>query len=199
MPSRSLPMSERVTRHLQDLAKKLGGGSVEVGFMEGATYPDGTPVAAVAFWNEFGHKGPFPAPARSFFRTMIAKESPRWPDKMAALLKATGGDGPRVLAFMGEEIDGQLKDSIIATNAPPLSPTTLRLRYKFGNNPQKITVMDVLAAQAAVAKGRKNLGMASGSQAKPLVWTGHLLQSTAYRVKEGTFQQNKHGDYVKVS
>ena len=179
MPSRSLPMSERVTRHLQDLAKKLGGGSVEVGFMEGATYPDGTPVAAVAFWNEFGHKGPFPAPARSFFRTMIAKESPRWPDKMAALLKATGGDGKRVLALLGEDISGALKESIIDLTEPALSPTTLVLRQIYGNNPGSIRARDVLAAQELVAEGYKG---ATGTQAKPLVWTGHMLNSVTYRV-----------------
>lgn len=39
---------------LEDIAKRMGGGEVSVGFLANATYPDGTPVAAVAFWNEFG-------------------------------------------------------------------------------------------------------------------------------------------------
>jgi len=36
-----------------------------------------------------------------------------------------------------------------------------------------------------VAKGRKNLGLASGTEAKPLVWTGDMLNSTGYQVSNG--------------
>lgn len=38
--------------------------SVRVGVLESATYPDGTPVAMVAFWNEYGTKT---SPVRAFF------------------------------------------------------------------------------------------------------------------------------------
>ena len=54
MPDKVLSGADGVMKALEDIARKMGGGEVAVGFMEGATYPDGTPVAAVAFWNEFG-------------------------------------------------------------------------------------------------------------------------------------------------
>lgn len=176
----SLSVAENVNRTLTDIARKMGGGKVQVGFLEGATYPDGTPVAAVAYWNEFGHGGNFPSPPRPFFRAMIAKESPSWPGKMAALAKAYNFDGQKVLAIMGEDIAGALRESIIDTNSPALSPTSLVLRARFWGHPGDIRVRDVLSAQEAVAKG--NAG-ASGTQAKPLVWTGHMLASVGFEVK----------------
>ena len=41
---------------------------VTVGFYKSAKYPDGTQVATVAAWNEFGAKG---IPERPFFRTAL--------------------------------------------------------------------------------------------------------------------------------
>lgn len=123
MPRQGLKVSDNVARKLRDIAKSMGGGSVEVGFLEGATYPDGTPVAAVAFWNEFGTPS---IPPRPFFRGMISKESPSWPGKMAALAKSTGYNGPKVLALMGADIEGNLKKSINDFTNPPLAPSTIR-------------------------------------------------------------------------
>ena len=96
-------------------------------------------------------------------------------------LKRSKMDGHRTLAFMGEEIDGALKQSIIDLTAPPLSKTTLRLRFKFRNQPQNIRARDVVQAQRDVAKGRK---LATGTQAKPLIWTGDMLSSTSYKVAD---------------
>lgn len=116
-----MSLSESLAAALGDIARKMDG-SVEVGFMEGATYPDGTPVAAVAFFNE---NGTSTAPARPFFRTMIAKESPTWGGKMAKLAKATGNDGPKILEFMGEDIEGALKQSINDFTDPGNAESTI--------------------------------------------------------------------------
>lgn len=127
MPDKVLTGSDGVMKALENIARKMGGGEVAVGFMEGATYPDGTPVAAVAFWNEFG----IPEreqPARPFFRQMIAAESPTWPDKMAKLAKATDYDSARVLGLMGEDIQGALKKSINDLQSPPLAPSTVEAK-----------------------------------------------------------------------
>lgn len=180
MATKTLSGGEGLSKALGDIAARLGKGEVSVGFMAGATYPDGTPVAAVAFWNEFGKGGKFPSPPRPFFRTMIAKESPTWAAKMAGLAKATGYDGPAVLGTMGEDIKGALQQSITELTAPALSPTTLMLRKIYGNNPSAIRACDVLAAQSLVADGETG---ASGTQAKPLIWTGHMLNSVTYEVK----------------
>lgn len=186
MHGRTLKTSAVVAAKLKALAA-LAGGSVSIGFMRGATYdPSGIPVASVAFWNEFGHKGRFPAPARPFFRTMISDNQDRWPDMMAQSLKATKLNGQKTLAYMGEQIDGELKQSIIDFSDPALSPVTLRLRAKFGNSPEKIRLRDVYEAIADVRAGKK---VATGSESHPLIWTGHLLNSTSYRVKGGPIME----------
>ncbi len=118
----TLSGSANVMKALEDIARKMGGGEVAVGFMEGATYPDGTPVAAVAFWNEYGTTT---SPPRPFFRQMIAAESPAWPGKMARLAKGTDYDGPRVLALMGEDVKGALQQSINNFTEPALAPSTV--------------------------------------------------------------------------
>ena len=125
MAGRTLQGADGVSKALEEIAKRMGGGEVAVGFMEGATYPDGTPVAAVAFWNEYGGPGRQPRP---FFRQMIAAESPTWPDKMAKLAKATDYDGEKVLALMGEDIKGALQQSINEFQSPPLAPSTIEAK-----------------------------------------------------------------------
>lgn len=148
MSDNILKGSDKVMAALADIAKRMGGGSVEVGFMSEATYPDGTPVAAVAFWNEYGNPEQN-RPPRPFFRRMIAKESPSWAGKMAKLAKSTNYDGARVLGLMGEDVKGALQQSINDLSSPPLSPVTVD------------------------AKGF----------AKPLIDTGHMLNSIDYKVK----------------
>lgn len=122
MVSRTLSGGAGLEKALNDIAERMGGGEVKVGFLEGATYPDGTPVAAVAFWNEFGSKE---TPARPFFRNMIEAESPGWAGKMAKLAQATNNDGDKVLALMGEDIKGALQQSINDLQSPPLAPSTI--------------------------------------------------------------------------
>ncbi len=80
MARRSIAMSDAVTAKLKELAKKARG-SVQVGFIDNDQAP-------IAFWNEFGHKGRFPAPPRPFFRTMVSDKSPQWPAMMAGELQA---------------------------------------------------------------------------------------------------------------
>jgi hypothetical protein len=164
-------LGEALEARLKEYARNIGNGTVSIGFLSGATYPDGTSVAQVAFWNEFGTKGhasktPGPSaeaiaagearepelvggsPPRPFFRRMVAKESPEWADHLGKALIATKGDGPKALALMGEEIKGQLMQSINELTEPPLAASTIR---------------------------RKGFS-------KPLIDTAHMLNSVAYRV-----------------
>lgn len=117
-----MSVADRVTKRLHEIASGMSG-TVEVGFLEGATYPDGTPVAAVAFWNEFGNGS---APPRPFFRTMIAKEKPTWGGKVRGLAKLDGYDGKKILALMGEDIQGALIQSINDLTTPPLAAYTIK-------------------------------------------------------------------------
>lgn len=180
----SMTVAENVKRKLEDIARKMGAGSVRVGWLADSplsAYPNGTPVAAAMFWFEYGHQGQFPSPPRPIFRMMIAKESSSWPGKMAALTKATNYDGAKVLALMGEDIGAALQESLIGFSETPLAASTLILRDKFWTNREEITRTDVVAAIHAAAEGEQG---ATGTQAKPGVWTGQALRAVAYEVND---------------
>lgn len=134
---------------LRDIADRVGGGgTVRVGFLENARYPDGTPVAMIAVLQDLGAPGAG-IPPRPFFRNMIVQKAPEWGPAIGALLVDNDYDVERVLQLAGQAIAGQLRQSIVDTNDPPLAPSTIR---------------------------RKGF-------AKPLVETGHMLNSIDYEVQ----------------
>jgi hypothetical protein len=149
-PDIGLTGGEKLLNYLRDINRRLapaaGSPEVRVGFLEGATYPDGTPVPEVAAYNEFGTSKSLPRP---FFRRMIKAKAPTWGDDMGKLLTQTQFSATTTLGLMGERIKGQLQQSIVDLVSPPL-------------------------AQATVAR--------KGS-AKPLVDTGHMLNSVDYEVE----------------
>ena len=145
---------KKVIADIKAVTDGLAAGSVSVGFLGRETYPDGTPVAAVAFWNEYGKmvnskEGNYFQLPRPFFRRMIEKESKTWAPKIASLLKAKSVKTEEVLGLMGEDIKGALKQSIQEFQSPPIAYST------------------------AKAKGNS----------KPLVDTGQMLQAVDYEVK----------------
>lgn len=100
---------------------------VQIGFLAGATYPDGTSVPMVAALNEFG----IPSknqPPRPFFRQMIAAKSGEWPGAVGKLLKANDFDVAKTLDQAGAAIAGQLRQSIVDLTSPPLSPKTIKAK-----------------------------------------------------------------------
>jgi hypothetical protein len=117
-------------RHLEqrlaELAAKLKkAATLRVGFLEGATYPDGTSVPLVAAVNEYGapSRG---QPPRPFFRGMIRDKSPDWPDQIEALLVASDFDAERALNLMGQQIGGDLRQAIVDFDSVELSKATIR-------------------------------------------------------------------------
>ncbi len=110
--------------------KATKASEVSIGFLSGATYPDGTNVAMVAALNEFG----VPAhnqPPRPFFRDMIAAKSPEWGPAVAALIEANDFDAAKTLAETGKSVKAQLQDSILTFDRVPLAPSTIAAK-KFG-------------------------------------------------------------------
>lgn len=107
------------------LAAKLGKPrTLRVGFLAGATYPDGTPVAMIAAIQNFGAPK-VGIPPRPFFSNMVAKRSPSWPKGLATQLKATDNDVEATLQITGEVIKGQIQLSIRDFSSVPLSPRTI--------------------------------------------------------------------------
>jgi hypothetical protein len=173
----ALKGGDKLEAALREISRKVSKpGTLRVGFLEGASYPDGTPVALVAFWNEFGTKK---IPARPSFRNMIAAKSDEWAPAIGHLLPQNNYDVRTTLALVGDGIKGQLQQSIKDTNQPPLSPVTLMLRKMFGNHPEDITGKDVGEAARRVAAGESFGGVST----KALDWTGHMLNSVGSEVK----------------
>lgn len=144
----TLKSTQRLADRLAKIIKSTEGlPQVKVGFLAGATYPDGTSVAEVAAINEFGapSRG---QPPRPFFRLMVAEKRGTWGDAVAANWKATNGDAEKTLDRMGQGIKAQLQDSIRTLVDPPLAPSTI------------------------ARKGHD----------KPLIDTGHMLNSVDYQV-----------------
>jgi len=105
-------------------AKATKASEVSVGFLSGATYPDGTSVPMVAALNEFGRPEKN-QPPRPFFRDMIAAKSPEWGPAVAALIEANGFDAAKTLAQTGQAVKAQLQNSIQTFDRVPLAPSTI--------------------------------------------------------------------------
>lgn len=166
---------------LAEIAQNVSkSSSVQIGFLEGSTYKDGTSVPMVAAIQEFGapSRG---IPPRPFFRNMIAKNSPDWPELIAENLKANDYDGSKTLDQVGAEIKGELKQSITDTNSPALSPITVMLRGMRGQAKYQGMAFGKLIAEARarVADGKTNYGAST----KPLVDTGEMQSVVDYVVK----------------
>jgi hypothetical protein len=117
---------EKFEAALSEIARMLGASrQLKVGFLSTATYPNGTPVALIAAIQNFGAPRAG-IPPRPFFSDMVKKKSPEWPAAIGKLLVSQKYDAARVMQIMGEAIAGQLRQSIVDTNDPPLAPATIR-------------------------------------------------------------------------
>ena len=95
--------------------------SVRVGVLENATYPDGTPVAMVAFWNEYGTRT---SPVRAFFRTTVSENKKNWVLSVQNLMKMHN-DPKQVMGLIGVHMQEQIVQSINTWSDPPNAPYTI--------------------------------------------------------------------------
>ncbi len=114
---------DKLAAYLKEVSRKVNKAStLRAGFLEDATYPDGTSVAMVAAMQNFGTSK---IPPRPFFTIAVAQNSPQWPTDLAKLLNANGFDSEVTLTLMGFKIVGEIQDSIVAFDSVPLSPKTI--------------------------------------------------------------------------
>jgi hypothetical protein len=160
-------------------AKASRAATLSVGFLEGATEPDGTSIPMIAAIQEFGAPK-VNIPPRPFFRNMISAKSGDWPEAVGDLLKANDYDVEKTLGQVGEGIKGQLQQSIIDTMEPALSPVTIMLRGMKSNDQSLVVNRTVVEeARARVAAGLTNYGASE----KPLIDSGNLLNAVDYTVE----------------
>lgn len=115
-------MVKRVGSLSAALSKYKGmNASVRVGVLENATYPDGTPVAMVAFWNEYGTKR---SPVRAFFRTTVSEQKKNWVLSVQNLMKMHNNP-QQVMGLIGVHMQEQIVQSINTWSDPPNSDYTI--------------------------------------------------------------------------
>lgn len=169
----------KLKKALAEISKNLKKAStVRVGFLEGSDYPDGTPVAMVAAIQNFGAPK-VGIPPRPFFSNMVKAKSPGWPDAIAKILPTTGYDAKKTLSIMGEGIAGDLKQSIIDTNSPPLSPITVMLRGMKSHDQSLVVTGKTVGEAAQRVKDKKTN---YGASTKPLIDTSQLINSVGSEV-----------------
>ena len=158
----SVKVQRRGGKKLQRLLREAGKGGVsgvKVGFFSTARYQDGTPVAAVAAWNEFGTKN---IPERPFFRNALAES-----ERGVSNILAKGIDTKKMVVDeqlagrVGEYVQGKIRDSIIALNDPPNSPATIARKRK-------------------KLHGKKG----TGGGETPLIDTGAMLDAVSWEVEQ---------------
>lgn len=116
---------------LRNTVKKLSEGkTLRVGFLEDENYPDGTPVAQVAFWNEYGTKT---SPPRPFFRQTIAAKSGKWGAALGKALVANGNNVDAAMSLVGIGIKDQITQSVVAFADPENAASTIE--HKGFNKP----------------------------------------------------------------
>lgn len=151
---------ERYVKRLEEAAKV----EVRIGILEGARYPDGTPVAAVAYANETGTWG---NPRRPFMHRTFKKYSTQWTTGIMKMIN-DNVDNPAIVhkAFemAGMKAAGQMKKVIRQWN-----PSDPRL-----NSPKTI--------EAKRKRGRSGPNLTPIKPEIALIDTGHMINSIDYEV-----------------
>ena len=118
---------DRARRFFEN-AGKGGVSRVRVGFFRTARYPDGTPVAAVAIWNEFGTRrdGEEHSPERPFFRQAIAQAERDVPELMADGIDPEQGVlNQRLANRIGAHVQGLVERQIQTLDQPVNADITI--------------------------------------------------------------------------
>lgn len=112
------------------VAKASNAKQLSVGFFEGETYADGTPIAAVAAWNEFGTPT---IPPRPFMRQTVKDGQSDWGKLAETALKHSNLDAAQALEICGRMVQGQVQDQVKDWSDPPNAASTVA--KKGFNNP----------------------------------------------------------------
>lgn len=170
---------------LENLKKALEGAqneSLQVGWFDSANYDDSTPVAQVAFFQEFGTKS---APPRPFFRPAVDENKNKWANLVesgASAVLEGRATMSNVFNGLGLTAQADIKNAITSNHAA-LSPVTLALR-KLRDDGHVINGTLVGAVAAAIERGETGPGQLGEASANntPLNDTGIMLATLTYNL-----------------
>lgn len=120
-------------KELKKALKKSNNKGIDVGFLSSAKYSNGTQVAAVAYYNNFGTIN---MPARPFFNKCVAKNTNKWLSTLSDMLKKNRKNELNVnscLDMLGNVIVSDIQESITQLREPPNTEQTIK--QKDSSNP----------------------------------------------------------------
>lgn len=108
---------------------KVEDDGVNVGWFEDQRYDDGTSVAQVARWNEFGTKAGIPQ--RPFMRTAMVQHEKDWIEKLKTIVqkemdKEKSVNIDAALKKFGELVAGDIQETILTGGFQPNAPSTIK-------------------------------------------------------------------------
>ena len=119
----------RITRAaIRSALKSVGIKTLQVGFFKSSRYRDGTYVAAVAAWNEFGTRrgGKVQVPERPFFRSALKSIVPKVREIIEDEIDPKSMTPNDDLADkIGAYAAAQVQNSIVRFRDPPNAPATI--------------------------------------------------------------------------
>ena len=125
MPTIKVRGGDKLRRVLKDAkaAQRSQVKRLAVGFFETARYPDGTPVAAVAAWNEYGTKR---IPERPFFRQALDAAVRPVSRLIENAIDPKELVVDKILAGrIGETVKGEIEQRIVDLREPANAPSTI--------------------------------------------------------------------------
>jgi len=128
-------MADSIENFLNDVASQLESKQVKVGFIDGATYPDGTPVVLAAITAELGDPANNQKP-RPYFGNAIKEHETKWGNTVLRGIRA-GLPVEQVLEVVGAQIQGDVQESIATLMEPALRDATIAARRSRGNDSTK--------------------------------------------------------------
>ena len=170
---------------LKEVIKRLGElekVEARAGWFESARYDDGTPVAKVALWQEYGvpERG---IPPRPFLRPTIDARTDEWTEDAAQVVKGVLAgkiNAEQGMTVIAQKAAADIRQTISRVDSPPLSPITLLLR-QWRKDGKTITGRTVGEAAQAVQRGEH----AQGVSTQPLNDTGYMIATlTGLAVKK---------------
>lgn len=165
---------------IDNMTKEMEDRSVVAGFVEGAEYSDGTPIAQVAATQNFGNGK---IPPRPFMTKAIEENEDEWLEELGDALKS-GQSVDKALTTIGLLMQADIKQAIIDTNEPPLALLTLLIR-KIKRDRHLVgmpTTPEILMEARHALRGDDVIDL-EGVSDKPLVDSGTMLNHVDFQVK----------------
>lgn len=111
---------ERALKRISERA----GANLEVGFFEGSTAgKDGKSAAEIAAYNEYGTET---IPMRPFMLVTVRREQWRWGKLLGPALKNANFDGQQALEIIGQQIKGDIQETMREWDNPDNAPSTIK-------------------------------------------------------------------------